>query len=97
LILQKNRNNLSKHFAPRCGECGEGVFIQFRGAYHAVHPEYHLLAWDAGWLQQYKMTQSQEALPAAKAALADDYAECKRRLRALGDQILAAAEADEMI
>jgi hypothetical protein len=69
----------------------------YRQEYDALHPDYCLRAWDAGWLQQYKMTQSQDALPAAKSALAADYAEFKRLLRALGDQILAAAEADEII
>lgn len=63
--------------------------FKYRKDFDREWPKYNVLAWDAGWLQVYKMCFSRDAFFAAKndAELQKLYDEFKLALRALGGKI----------
>ena len=65
-----------------------------RQTYANLYPKYNLNAWDAGWLQIYKMLFSNDRI---NDTFKDKQIEFKSRLRTLGNKICKVAEEDGMI
>jgi hypothetical protein len=68
--------------------------FSLRQTYNTLHPRYCLNAWDAGWLQVYKMIFSNDRI---NDSLKGEQTEFKRRLNALEKKIYEAAREDGMI
>lgn len=64
------------------GEAGELVMasLEFRAAWHKVHPEHHLNAWNAGWAQLKPVLKRH--LPEQYKAFTEGYRKFEARMRA---------------
>ncbi|MDR1793355.1 MAG: hypothetical protein LBR36_07955 [Bacteroidales bacterium] len=94
--LSKDKNNISTEATQLLSFATELLEKSFvlRETYAQMYPQYHLNAWDAGWLQIYKMIFSNDRI---NDSLKDFQNEFKSHLNALGEKIFQIANEDEMI